>query len=72
MEVGYLGRTGLYEMLEVTDAIRALVTTNSDAATIRKQAQKDGMRPLRLAGLDKVLAGQTTVEEVLRVTQEEI
>jgi general secretion pathway protein E len=72
MEVGYLGRTGLYEILEVTDAIRALVTTNSDAATIRKQAQKDGMRPLRLAGLDKVLAGQTTVEEVLRVTQEEI
>jgi general secretion pathway protein E len=72
MQVGYLGRTGLYEMLEVTDAIRALVTSNADAATIRKQAQKDGMRPLRLSGLDKVLAGQTTIEEVLRVTQEEV
>ncbi len=72
MQVGYLGRTGLYEMLEVTDAIRGLVTTNSDAATIRRQAQQDGMRPLRLSGLDKVLAGQTTIEEVLRVTQEEV
>ncbi len=72
MQVGYLGRTGLYEMLEVTDAIRGLVTTNADAATIRKQAQQEGMRPLRLAGLDKVLAGQTTIEEVLRVTQEEV
>ncbi len=72
MQVGYLGRTGLYEMLEVSDAIRGLVTTNADAATIRKQAQKEGMRSLRLSGLDKVLAGQTTIEEVLRVTQEEV
>ena len=72
MQIGYLGRTGLYEMLEVSDAIRGLVTTNADAATIRKQAQKEGMRPLRLAGMDKVLAGQTTIEEVLRVTQEEV
>lgn len=72
MQVGYLGRTGLYELLEVTDSIRQLVTTNADAATIRKEAQKQGMRPLRLAGLDKVLAGKTTIEEVLRVTQEEV
>ncbi|MFO7765855.1 MAG: type II secretion system ATPase GspE [Pelovirga sp.] len=72
MQVGYIGRTGLYEMLEVTDAVRALVTTNADAATIRRQAQKEGMRSLRLVGLDKVLAGQTTIEEVLRVTQEEV
>lgn len=72
LDVGYLGRTGLYELLEVTDAVRALVTGNADAATIRKQAQKAGMRPLRQAGLEKVLAGQTTIEEVLRVTQEEV
>ncbi len=70
MNVGYLGRTGLYELLEVTDPIRHLVTSNADAATIRQQALKMGMRPLRQAGLDKVLAGQTTVEEILRVTQE--
>lgn len=70
MDVGYLGRTGLYELLEVTDPIRHLVTSNADAATIRQQAQKMGMRSLRQAGLIKVLEGQTTVEEILRVTQE--
>jgi len=72
MDVGYLGRTGLYELLEVTDPIRRLVTNNADAAMIRQQALKMGMRPLRQAGLAKVLAGETTVEEVLRVTQEEV
>ena len=72
MKVGYLGRTGLYELLEVTDPIRQLVTTNADASTIRQQALKMGMRSLRQAGLAKVLAGETTVEEVLRVTQEEV
>ncbi|MDX2493821.1 MAG: type II secretion system ATPase GspE [Desulfuromusa sp.] len=72
MQVGYLGRTGVYELLEVTDPIRQLVTSNADAATIRQQALKMGMRSLRQAGLVKVLAGQTTVEEILRVTQEEV
>ncbi|NOQ42298.1 MAG: type II secretion system protein GspE, partial [Desulfuromusa sp.] len=72
MQVGYLGRTGLYELLEVTDPIRRLVNSNADAATIRQQALKMGMKPLRQAGLVKVLAGETTVEEILRVTQEEV
>ncbi|MFO7577355.1 MAG: type II secretion system ATPase GspE [Pelovirga sp.] len=72
LQVGYLGRTGLYELLEVNDAIRQLVTSNADAASIRRQAQKNGMKPLRLAGLEKVLSGQTTIEEILRVTQEEV
>ncbi len=72
MQVGYLGRTGLYELLEVNDPIRQLVTANADASSLRQQALKQGMRTLRQAGLVKVLAGQTTVEEVLRVTQEEI
>ncbi len=72
MQVGYHGRTGLYELLEVNDQIRQLVTSNADASTIRQQALAQGMRTLRQAGLVKVLAGQTTVEEVLRVTQEEI
>ncbi|MCD6187446.1 MAG: type II secretion system ATPase GspE [Desulfuromusa sp.] len=72
MQVGYLGRTGLYELLEVTDPIRRLVNSNADAATIRQQALKMGLRTLRQAGLAKVLAGQTTVEEILRVTQEEV
>jgi general secretion pathway protein E len=72
MQIGYLGRTGLYELLEVTDPIRHLVTSNADAATIRRQALKMGMRSLRQAGLAKVLDGTTTIEEVLRVTQEEV
>ncbi len=72
LQVGYLGRTGLYELLEVNDPIRQLVTGNADAATIRQQALPQGMTSLRQAGLAKVLAGQTTVEEVLRVTQEEV
>ncbi len=72
MQVGYLGRTGLYELLEVTDSIRHLITSNADAATIRQQALKEGLRTLRQAGLVKVLAGETTVEEILRVTQEEV
>ncbi len=72
MQVGYLGRTGLYELLEVTDPIRHLITSNADAATIRQLAIKTGLRTLRQAGLVKVLAGQTTVEEILRVTQEEV
>ena len=72
MQVGYLGRTGLYELLEVNDPIRRLVTTNADAATIRQQALRQQMRTLRQDGLAKVLAGHTTVEEILRVTQEEV
>ena len=72
LQVGYLGRTGLYELLEVNDPIRQLVTTNADAATIRHQALQQGMSSLRQAGLIKVLAGKTTVEEVMRVTQEEV
>jgi general secretion pathway protein E len=72
MQVGYLGRTGLYELLEMTDSLRQLVTSNADAATIRQQAIRMGMQPLRRAGMLKVLNGETTVEEILRVTQEEI
>jgi len=72
MQVGYLGRTGLYELLEVTDPIRQLITSNADATLIRQQAVRMGMQPLRRAGLIKVLSGETTVEEILRVTQEEV
>jgi len=72
LQVGYLGRTGLYELLEINDPIRRLVTTNADASTIRQQALRHQMRTLRRDGLAKVLAGLTTVEEILRVTQEEV
>ncbi len=68
---GYRGRTGIYELLRVTDEVRAALLKSPDAGTIRQLAQRQGMRPLRGDGALKVLAGVTTVEEILRVTQEE-
>jgi general secretion pathway protein E len=65
---GYRGRAGLYELLLLTDAARDCVHPALDAAALRRQAYKDGMRPLRLAGAMKVAEGVTTLEEVLRST----
>jgi general secretion pathway protein E len=65
---GYRGRVGLYELLVMTDAAREQVHPVLDAAALRRQAVKDGMRPLRLAGAMKVAEGVTTVEEILRST----
>ncbi len=65
---GYRGRLGLYELLVMTDAARNCVHPSLDAAALRRQAAKDGMRALRLAGAMKVAEGLTTVEEVLRST----
>ncbi|HEY6133381.1 MAG TPA: ATPase, T2SS/T4P/T4SS family [Rubrivivax sp.] len=65
---GYRGRAGLYELLVMTDTARAAVHPALDEAGLRKQAVKDGMRPLRLAGAMKVAEGVTTIEEVLRST----
>ncbi|MDP8224395.1 MAG: type II secretion system ATPase GspE [Candidatus Lernaella stagnicola] len=70
LNTGYLGRTAIYEILRVTPPVRAMVLQNVDAGTIKKQAvEKDGMLTLRMDGADKVLAGMTSIEEVLRVTQ---
>lgn len=69
--LGYRGRTGLYEMLMITDDIRALVLKNSDSNSIKRTALKEGMVNLREDGARKVLAGVTTIEEVLRVTQDD-
>ena len=65
---GYRGRAGLYELLTVTDAARACIQPVPDIDKLRRQAVKDGLRPLRLAGVMKVAEGLTTLEEVLRVT----
>ena len=69
---GYRGRTGIHELLVVDDEIRSLVMKNADAATIRRTATAHGMNTLREDGAEKVLAGITTIEEVLRVTQDDI
>jgi general secretion pathway protein E len=65
---GFMGRMGLYELLEVTDAFRALVNKQSDMDSLRRQAVSDGMRPLRLAGALRVAQGMTVMDEVLIVT----
>ncbi|HRX15387.1 MAG TPA: type II secretion system ATPase GspE [Spirochaetota bacterium] len=65
---GYSGRTGIYELLVVSNAIKKLIVSNADAGTIKEQAVKEGMQTLYLDGLSKVIDGTTTIEEVLRVS----
>lgn len=68
-ETGYRGRIGLYELLVMSDAIRHEIATGSDANIIRNQAIKEGMKTLREDALEKLAAGMTTPEEVVRVTR---
>lgn len=68
---GYLHRTAVFEMLIVTDAIRELIVDKAPAGEIKAAAVAAGMTTLREAGWRKVLAGETTVEEVLRATEAE-
>jgi len=69
---GYRGRTGIYEFLLVDDDVRQLVLKNVDAATIKKAAINKGMITLLEDGARKVALGETTVAEVLSITQEDI
>ena len=69
-ETGYSGRTAIVEILRMTDPIRKLVLKRCDVGDIAKAAEEQGMVPMREDGLRKVVAGETTVEEVLRVTPE--
>jgi general secretion pathway protein E len=64
---GFRGRAGIYEILSMSPAIRALVTRDADLAKIREQAYKEGMKSLRISGAMKINIGQTTLEEVLKV-----
>ncbi|NLG36352.1 MAG: type II/IV secretion system protein, partial [Lentisphaerae bacterium] len=68
---GYAGRTGIYEILAVTDSIRQMIIDRASSADIKTDALANGMRTLRLDGWRKVLAGVTTIEEVIRVTSED-
>ncbi|UAW98887.1 type II/IV secretion system protein [Halopseudomonas nanhaiensis] len=67
-ETGYRGRAGVYELMPLTDTLRSHVHTDTDLDILRRQAYKEGMHSLRLSGAQKVGAGLTTIEEVLRVT----
>jgi general secretion pathway protein E len=64
---GYLGRSGLYEMLKMTPTLREKIQPDSDAVAIRKAGINEGMTQLRIAGAKKIAMGLTTVEEVLKV-----
>ena len=68
---GYRGRVGIFELMQVDDDIRALVSRNVDSKTIKNTAVSKGMRALRADGARKVLAGVTSVAEVLRATEED-
>jgi type IV pilus assembly protein PilB len=67
---GYKGRVGLYQVMPITEAIQRIILSEGTAMDIARQAEADGVRDLRQAGLAKVRAGVTTLEEVITVTNE--
>ncbi len=69
LNTGYKGRTGIFELMILDDAIKSLILKTSDANAIKKKAVNQGMITLRQDGALKVLNGITTVEEILRITQ---
>lgn len=64
---GFRGRSGIYEMLTITPALRKLITPETNLAKLTKLAQQEGMQPLIINGADKIAAGLTTIEELLKV-----
>jgi len=67
-QTGFRGRTGIYELVTVTEPFTHLIKEVTDLAALRQQSVADGMKPLRIAGAYKVVEGVTTAEEVLKVT----
>jgi general secretion pathway protein E len=67
-QTGYRGRTGLYELLTVTQPFSKMIQAETDIHRLQEQSIKDGMKPLRIAGAYKVIEGVTTTEEILKVT----
>ena len=63
---GYSGRIGIYEILLMSPELRKLITAETDIAALREQANREGMKPLRISGALKVAAGLTTLDEVLK------
>ncbi|UCD55135.1 MAG: Flp pilus assembly complex ATPase component TadA [Candidatus Omnitrophota bacterium] len=69
-QCGYIGRTGIFELLIPNDEIKELITKKPSATILREAAVRNGMKTLRQAGVEKVLAGFTSTSELLRVTEE--
>jgi general secretion pathway protein E len=64
---GYRGRTGIYEMLTLSPEIKRLVNKDAEISKIKSQAHREGMKPLRLSGAEKVAAGLTTAKEITMI-----
>jgi type II secretory ATPase GspE/PulE/Tfp pilus assembly ATPase PilB-like protein len=69
---GYQGRTAIYEICAVTPAMQNLIQHKASASTLRAKATEEGMVPLRPNGWRRVMEGVTSVEEVLRVTTDDL
>ena len=72
LQTGYIGRTGIFELLFIDDDIKELTTKRAGSHVIKQVAVEKGMNTLREDGLRKALAGETTLEEVCRVTQDSV
>ncbi len=72
MNGGYKGRTGIFELMLINDELKASISRNDDASKIKQIAKRSGMKSLREDGALKILAGITSIDEVLRVTQDEL
>jgi general secretion pathway protein E len=70
LDTGYLGRTGIFELMLLDDSLKSLILQTSDANAIKRKAMEQGMVSLRQDGARNVLEGITTIEEVFRVTQQ--
>ena len=68
---GYSGRAAVLEVLPVSEAIRRLIIKRASASVIKNQGIQEGMRTLRMAGIDKAREGITSLEEVLRTTSDD-
>ncbi len=69
---GYYGRSGIFELLVMTPRIQEMVLQGADSNAIKRESRRQGMRTLREDGAEKMLRGETTMEEILRVTRDEM
>ena len=69
---GYMGRSGIYEVMPYSESLKRLTTAEATLETIRKKAVEEGMVLLRQNGIKKMLKGETTYQEILRVSWDQI
>ncbi|UCF66245.1 MAG: type II secretion system protein GspE, partial [Acidobacteriota bacterium] len=65
---GYKGRVGLFEVMEISEEVREMILTGCSALELKRRAVEEGMVTLRRSGLEKIKAGVTTIDEVVRET----